>query len=69
MTAQFDYELLTRLRKGKQWSRTQLAARIGVTEAAIRKWESGAVTPGLVVGVRLAKALEVRAEQLVTDAA
>jgi transcriptional regulator with XRE-family HTH domain len=38
-------ELLNVLRAKKGWSRTKVAAELGVTEGAVRKWESGGSHP------------------------
>jgi transcriptional regulator with XRE-family HTH domain len=51
-------ERLRRVRKQQGLSAVQLAKIVGVTEAAIRSWETGRTEgPSLIVGLKIAKAL------------
>lgn len=64
----FDHKKLRRIRQDLGWSETELAARVGVTAPAVRKWETGKSTPGLLVFLDLCEVLEVEVEDL-TDRA
>lgn len=66
MPGSFNRSRLRELRTAKGWSPTKLAARVGVTEAAVRKWELGLAEPGFRLGMALAAALGVRPEELLT---
>ena len=46
------------------WSRAQLAGRVGVTEATVKSWETGARAPKPTTQVRLAQALGLRFDDL-----
>ena len=50
-------------RLGSGFTQGALAARIGVTRAAVARWEAGAV-PDALSAVRLARELGVTVEQL-----
>jgi len=63
----FDHQRLKQLRLERGWSLTRLAARAGVTEAAVRKWEAD-TTPRYDLGVALAGALGVECDALLTPA-
>jgi transcriptional regulator with XRE-family HTH domain len=64
----FNRSKLRELRIKREYTITQLAAVIGVSEAAVRKWELGIAEPGFVVGVEAAKALGVTPDELLTAA-
>jgi transcriptional regulator with XRE-family HTH domain len=56
---------LVDLRKSAGFSQRQLARAMGVPLGTLRNWEHDRRFPGLLVGVRLARALGVTVEQLV----
>lgn len=41
MDAKKTGELIAALRKEKDWSQTELAERLGVTNKAVSRWETG----------------------------
>jgi transcriptional regulator with XRE-family HTH domain len=55
---------LKRLRKAKKLSQEQLAEKIGVTQAAVQRWESGERTPHMKDISQITKALECKTEDL-----
>ena len=54
------------LRKKKKLSQEKLADLIGVTRQTVAKWESGESSPDLELGGRLAAALDVCLDELVS---
>jgi transcriptional regulator with XRE-family HTH domain len=60
---------LKRLRKKKRWSQTQLAEHIGSHLSHINRIETGKYNPSLDVVQKLAKALDVTIDYLVSDTA
>lgn len=66
----FAPERVRELREARKLSQTMLAGLCGVTETAVRGWESGRAAPGFASGVQLARTLGVEpAELLVEEAA
>lgn len=59
-------ERLKRLRTARGMNKTQLAARVGVTNVTVHWWENEASQPRLDKIERLARALGVTATYLVT---
>lgn len=55
----FRRDKLREIRIARGWNETELAAKAGVTAMAIRNWENGARSPGLLVYVDLCEALGV----------
>jgi len=55
------------LRKSKGWSQPQLAKRVGTSAAIIGRYERGAAVPSVEVAKRIAEALDVTLDYLVTD--
>lgn len=51
-------------REQKKMTQDELAKRVGVTQTAVWMFESGKITPRLVVADKIAKALGVTLEQL-----
>lgn len=51
-------------RKSKKYTQTRLANAIGVTYAAISKYENGAIIPSLEVMCNIASALDVSMDKL-----
>lgn len=62
-------ENLKRLRKEKRWSQTQLAEHIGSHLSHINRIETGKYNPSLDVVQKLAKALDVTIDYLVSNTA
>ena len=56
---------LKELREAKGLARTELAYKLGVTEASVSNWESGRGVPHLGMMNRIADLLEVSLDQLV----
>lgn len=50
--------LLAELRTQKALSQRQLAAKLGVTQGSVNKWENGHCFPSLPVFTQLCKALQ-----------
>src|SRR5262245_3706260 len=59
-------ERLRRLRRAKEWSQQELAARIGVRPNRISKYETGTCEPGLDVLRRMPQVLGRSADYLLT---
>ncbi|MCL2370385.1 MAG: helix-turn-helix domain-containing protein [Firmicutes bacterium] len=57
-------ERLKELRNDKNMSMVQLAQAIGVTHAAISRWESGLQDPALSYTIQLAKFFDVTLDYL-----
>ena len=57
---------VTRFRERQQLSITQLAGRLGVDYMQVSRYEKGESLPSLYTAVRLARALQVSVEELVT---
>ena len=55
---------LTHLRKLKNLTQEDVAAKVGVTRQAVAKWESGETTPDLEKSRRLAEVFEVSLDDL-----
>jgi transcriptional regulator with XRE-family HTH domain len=64
----FNRSKLRDLIEARGYTPTSLAAVVGVTEAAVRKWLDGRAEPGFVVGVEAATALGVSPDELLTAA-
>ena len=60
----FSARALRAARQTAGWSRVQLADRVGVSEAAVKAWETGARAPRAGTQVRLAQALGLDFEDL-----
>ncbi len=57
-------EQITGLRKAKNWSQEELAAKIGASRVMIGKYERGGNLPSVEIIVKLAKAFEVSVDFL-----
>ena len=57
-------EFFRKLRKEKKLSQVQVAELLGVTQAAVSKWEVGSVPPGVVHSQKLAEILGVTVDEL-----
>ena len=57
-------ELLKQCRKGQRISQAELAARLGVTQQAVGKWESGKASPDPATVARIAEILGTTADYL-----
>lgn len=55
------------LRELKGWTQGQLALRTGLTQGAISLYESGQREPAFDVGLKIAEALGVKPDKLVSD--
>lgn len=53
------------LREQNRLSQTELAERVGVTQAAIARFESGRIVPNVVTAVKIARKLDTTVEELV----
>lgn len=58
---------LKMLRKQKSWSLETLAERAELTKSYLSKIERGLSVPSIAVAIKLARALEVNIEQLISD--
>lgn len=56
--------LIAKLRKEKGWSQTELAERVGVTNKAVSRWETGRGYPDVELLPKLAKELGVSISEL-----
>jgi len=65
----FNRSRLRELRTARGMTPTGLGAAVGVTEAAVRQWESGKRVPRLRLdqALRLTRALGVQLEDLLLD--
>jgi Zn-dependent peptidase ImmA (M78 family)/transcriptional regulator with XRE-family HTH domain len=61
-TPAFEPERLRLARELKEWSQAELAARIGVTSAAVSQFETGVTRPGMDALDRMSSALGVPAQ-------
>jgi transcriptional regulator with XRE-family HTH domain len=62
------YTRLQRSRKRRGVSKYRLAKRVGVTEAAVRAWETGRCSePSFSLGLKIAKELHEDADFLAFD--
>lgn len=59
-------ERICECRKAKGWSQKELAALIGVSNKAVSKWETGAAAPKTETLIKLASALGVTTEELLS---
>lgn len=57
---------LRQLRRDKGLTQNQLAQRAGVAQGSLSQWETGAVQPRLPAAARLAKALGVTTDEIIT---
>lgn len=64
MDAQKTGELIAALRKEKGWSQTELAERLGVTNKAVSRWETGRGYPDVELMPRIAQALGITVAEL-----
>lgn len=64
MDARKTGELIAALRKEKGWSQTELAERIGVTNKAVSRWETGRGYPDVELLPELAKELDITISEL-----
>lgn len=62
----FSPRQLLELREQRGWSRTMLAAHLGVAEQTVRGWEGGVYRPNLESYIRMCEMLATDAEG-VTD--
>lgn len=58
---------ITQLRKGKNWSQTDLAKAIDASREAIGKYERNEVVPSVEVAKRIADVFDVTLDYLVND--
>ena len=58
---------LYNLRKQRGWTQTELADKLGVTNQAVSKWESGASDPSTTNLMALAKLFGTTAEELLKE--
>ncbi len=63
MTMNIGYNI-RRLRNEKAMTQEQLASRMGVTSAAVSKWESGQSLPDITMVMPLARVFEVTTDEL-----
>ena len=68
MDAKKTGELIAALRKEKGWSQTELAERLGVTNKAVSRWETGRGYPDVELLPLLAKELGVTISELLDGA-
>ncbi len=59
--------VITNLRKTKNWSQTNLASRIGISQVMVGKYERGDATPSIEVAKKIADAFEVSLDYLVGE--
>ena len=59
-------ERITALRKEKNISQTELAARLGVSRQAVSKWEQGSSSPDTGKLIQLAELFDTEVEYLAT---
>ena len=59
---------ITELRKGKNWSQSQLAKNIEVSREIVGRYERNDAVPSIDVARRIAEALEVSLDYLVGNA-
>lgn len=57
---------LERIRTERQMTQEELAKRVGVSQPAIAQYESGVAVPKLYVTIKLADALGVKIDDLVS---
>jgi len=55
------------LRKARGWSQPELAKQVGISDAIIGRYERGAATPSVDIAKRLADALGVTLDHLVSS--
>ena len=60
-------ENMKRMRKNKNWSQGDLADRIGTHLTHINRIEKGKINPSLVVASKIAEALEVSLDYLISE--
>jgi transcriptional regulator with XRE-family HTH domain len=60
---------IVRLREAKGWSRTDLAARLGVSRERLGNWERGRHAPPLGAQLALSRSLGISLDELVTGEA
>lgn len=58
---------IKRARIFAELSQTELAEKVGVTPGAVSQWESGATKPSAKRLKRLAKALKLSVDEILTD--
>ena len=64
MDAKKTGELIAAMRKEKGWSQTELAERIGVTNKAVSRWETGRGYPDVELLPMLARELDITISEL-----
>ncbi len=57
-------KLIQRLRKEKQYTQSELASMLGISNKAISRWETGDGYPDVTLLLKLASILEVSVEAL-----
>lgn len=55
------------LREEKGWSQSELAKKLGVSQALVAQYELGSRVPAIFVAVKLAETLGTTCETLVSD--
>lgn len=68
MDAKKTGELIAALRKEKGWSQSELAERLGVTNKAVSRWETGRGYPDVELLPLIAKTLEITISELLEGA-
>jgi len=69
MAASDDGRRIAVARRAHGWSQSELAQRMGVTEATVSRWESGDRSPSWFTARRLARAFGCPGSALEDDAA
>ena len=64
MDAKKTGALIAALRKEKEWSQTELAERLGVTNKAVSRWETGRGYPDVELLPKLSEVLDVSISEL-----
>ena len=64
MSTYLTADTIRALREGRGLTQRGLAERIGVTDKAVSKWESGASDPSTANLIAIAKLYEVSAEEI-----
>ena len=64
MNAKKTGELIAQLRRSKNMSQSNLAERLGITNKAISRWETGRGYPDIEILPELSRALDVSIQEL-----
>lgn len=60
-------EIISHLRKSKNWSQADLASKINISQVMVGKYERGDALPSIEVAKKIADALEVSLDYLVGE--